>query len=80
MFFLSCVCYAFVFVCFMCLVVICWEKADPLALICGVLLLVCHFPIGILGQVWYFIVSIPYLCNLIYFYGHHGMKKFNPSL
>ena len=25
----------------------------------------CHFPIGILGQVWYLIVSIPDLCNLI---------------
>ena len=30
-------------------------------------LLVCHFPIGILGQVWYLIVSIPDLCNLTYF-------------
>ena len=26
-----------------------------------------HFPIGILGQVWYLIVSIPDLCNLTYF-------------
>ena len=26
---------------------------------------VCHFPIGILGQVWYLIVSIPDLCTLI---------------
>ena len=26
---------------------------------------VCHFPIGILGQVWYLIVSIPDLYNLI---------------
>ena len=24
----------------------------------------CHFPIGILGQVWYLIVSIPDLCTL----------------
>ena len=30
--------------------------------------LVCHFPIGILGQVWYLIVSIPDLCTLTYFY------------
>ena len=30
------------------------------------LLWVCHFPIGILGQVWYLIVSIPDLCNLTY--------------
>ena len=25
-------------------------------------------PIGILGQVWYLIVSIPHLCTLTYFY------------
>ena len=37
-----------------------------MALICGVQLLVCHFPIGILGQVWYLIVSIPDLCTLTY--------------
>ena len=30
------------------------------------LLWVCHFPIGILGQVWYLIVSIPDLCTLTY--------------
>ena len=28
---------------------------------------VCHFPIGILGQVWYLIVSIPDLCTITYF-------------
>ena len=27
----------------------------------------CHFPIGILGQVWYLIVSIPDLCIFITF-------------
>ena len=37
-----------------------------LALVCGVELWVCHFPIGILGQVWYLIVSIPDLCTLTY--------------
>ena len=26
------------------------------------------FPHGVLGQVWYFIVLIPYLCLLPYFY------------
>ena len=26
------------------------------------------FPCGILGQVWYLIVSIPYLCHMSYFY------------
>ena len=31
------------------------------------------FPIGILGQVWYLIVSIPDLCTLTYFqYLRHG--------
>ena len=52
----------------MCLVVTCCERADFLALVCGVLLCVCYFPIGILGQVWYLIVSIPDLCTLTYFY------------
>ena len=28
---------------------------------------VCHFPIGILGKVWYLIVSIPDLCTLSFF-------------
>ena len=36
---------------YMCLVVTCWERADLLALFCGVWLSVFHFPIGILGQV-----------------------------
>ena len=39
-----------------------------MALDCGVQLWVCHFPIGILGHVWYLIVSIPDLCTLTYFY------------
>ena len=52
---------------YMCLVVTCWERADLLALVCGVYLRVCHFLIGILGQVWYLIVSIPDLCILTYF-------------
>ena len=52
----------------MCLVLTCLERSDLLALICGVLLCVCHFPIGILGQVWYLIVPIPDICTLTYFY------------
>ena len=53
-----------------CLVVACWGGggAGLLALVCGVLLWVCCFPIGILGQMWYLIVSIPDLCTLTYFY------------
>ena len=67
MFFLSCFCYAFVHVC---LFVPCGHllgKGWPLgsSLLC--LIEVCHFPIGILGQVWYLIVSIPDLCTLTYF-------------
>ena len=52
---------------YMCLVVTCWERADLLGLVCGVLLCVCYFPIGILGQVWYLILWIPDLCTLNYF-------------
>ena len=48
------------------LVVTCWERADFLALACGVKLCLCHIPFGILGQVLYFIVSIPDLCSLTY--------------
>ena len=48
--------------------VTCWEKADLLALVCGVWLSCCHFPIDILGQVWCLIVSIPDLFPLSYFY------------
>ena len=47
--------------------VTCWDRADLLALVCGVWLWSCRFPIGILGQVWYLIVSIPDLCTLTYF-------------
>ena len=50
-----------------CLVVTCWERADLLALVCGVQLCVCHFPIGILGQVSYLIILAPDLCTLSYF-------------
>ena len=42
-------------------------KGWPLGSRLWCILWVCHFPIGILGQVWYLIVSIPDLCNLTYF-------------
>ena len=48
---------------YLCLVVTCWEWADLLALVCGVLPLVYRFKIGILGQVWYLIVWILDLCT-----------------
>ena len=67
MLFMSCVCHAFASV-HCCLMVTCWERADLLALVCDVSLCFCHFPIGILGQVWYLNVSIPDLCHLSYFH------------
>ena len=51
--------------------------------VCGVLLRVCHFPIGTLGKVWYIIVSIPDLCTLTYFQDRlllNGGYKFRSSL
>ena len=50
-----------------CLEVTCWERADLLALVCDVNCVFVTFPCGILGQVWYLIVSIPDLCRLSYF-------------
>ena len=41
-------------------------KGWPLGSRLWCLLWVCHFPIGILGQVWYLIVSIPDLCTITY--------------
>ena len=73
--FLFCLVFA-MFLCvsvYMCLVVTCWERADLLALVCGVYCEFVTFPlvswVTILGQVWYLIVSIPYLCALTYFGG-----------
>ena len=60
---MSCVCYAFTSA-HCCLVVPCWERVDLLALVFDVFV---TFPCGILGQVWYLIVSIPDLCRLPYF-------------
>ena len=34
----------------------------------------CHFPIGILGQVWYLIVLNPDLCTFTYFKSLHAGK------
>ena len=55
-------------------------KGWPLGSRLWFLLLVCHFPIGILGQVWYLNVSIPDLCTLTYlccgkFSGNTGLEK-----
>ena len=60
---MSCVSHAFVSVdC--CLVVTCWERADLLALVGDVHCIFVTFPFGILGEVWYLIVSFPDLCHL----------------
>ena len=66
-FVLSCVCYVFARIC---LYVLCGHllgKGWPLGSRLWCLLWVCHFPIGILGPVWYLIVSIPDLCTPTYF-------------
>ena len=45
-----------------------WEMAGFLALLFMMSSCVCvTFPYGILGQVWYLIVSIPDFCLLLYF-------------
>ena len=67
--FVSCVSHAFASVhCY--LVVTCWERAGHLALVGDVCSIFVTFPCGILGQVWYMIISFPDLCRLSYFYLH----------
>ena len=64
--FLSLPCYR---VCFLQLVVTCWEMADLLALLYVMFSFVfVTFPYVVLGQAWYLIVSIPDICPLPYFY------------
>ena len=46
----------------------CSERTDLLALVGDVYCIFVTFPCGILGQVWYLIVSFPDLCRLSYFY------------
>ena len=47
------------------LVITCWERADLLVLLCVMVPCVfVTFPYGVLGKVWYLIVSIPDLCIL----------------
>ena len=70
-FLMSCVSHSFASV-HCCLVVSCWERADLLALVGDVNCIFCFFLCGILGQVWYLIVSIPDLCTLTYF--HYILK------
>ena len=62
-------CYAVLHVSVPCsLVVTCWERADLLDLLSVIFSCVfVSFPYGVLGKVWYLIVSIPDLCLLPYF-------------
>ena len=69
---LLCFCSVLCLLCFVCVCLYVLRghllgKGWPLGSCLWCLLRVCHFPIGILGQVWYLIVSIPDLCNLTYF-------------
>ena len=52
--------------------VIFWERADLLAILC--VIMSCVFvtcPYGVLGQVWYLIVPNPDRCLLLYFVYNH---------
>ena len=66
MFFVSCVSHVSASV-HCCLVVTCGDRTDLLALVGDVYCIFVTFPCGILGQVWYLIVSIPDLFHLSYF-------------
>ena len=63
MFFMSCASQAFGSV-HCCLVVICWERDVLLAFVGDVYCIFVTFPCGILGQLWYLIVSFPDICCL----------------
>ena len=46
-----------------------WERAGLLTLLCTIISCVfVTFPCGVLGQVWYLIVLIPYVCRIPYFH------------
>ena len=46
----------------------CWERTDLLALLCVMFTCVLvTFLYGVLGQVWYLMVSIPDICLILYF-------------
>ena len=64
--FVYCVFYAFASV-HCCLLVTCCLRADLLALVGDVYRIFVTFLCGILGQVWYLILSFPDLCHLSYF-------------
>ena len=58
-------------------VITCWEKGWSLgSLVCGVFLYFVTFPYGVLGQLWYLIVSIFGFGPLLYFYIGHTKQIF----
>ena len=59
-----------------CLVVTCWERADLLALVGDDYCILVTFPCGILGQVWYLIVSFRDRCRLSYFVFNNRLVLF----
>ena len=67
MLFMSCDCHAFVPV-HCSVVVTCWERLTSWLLFAMFNCVFVTFPCGILGQVWYLIVSIPDLCSISYFF------------
>ena len=66
MFVVFCVSHALASV-YCCLVITSWERTDLLTLVVDVYCMFVTFPCGILGQVWYMIVSFPDLCLPSYF-------------
>ena len=73
-----CVSHAFTSVhCF--LVVTCLERVDLLALVGDVYCIFVTFLCGVLGQVWYLIVSFPDLCHLYYF-DNSGLGNMKASI
>ena len=76
---MPCVSHAFASV-HSCLVVTCWERADLLALVGDVYCIFVTFPCGILGQVWYLIVSFPDLCLERYYVGRSTSTSLSSDL
>ena len=78
-FFVSCVSHTFASV-HCCLVITSWERADLLALVGDVYCIFVTFPYGILGQVWYLIVSFPDVWRLSYFYCDRSLSDVDVRL
>ena len=70
-------CYlCFVFVMHCSLVVTCWERVNLLALLYVMFPYVfVSFQCDVLGQMWYFIVSIPDRCLLTYFNKYQTLEN-----